>query len=206
MTSKNLQGVRVAILATSGVEQSEVTEPRKVLEEAGAETTLIAPKRGKIQAMDHDEEAVQFDVDLTFDEVNPSRFDAVLLPGGVLNADALRAEPRAKEFVRRMDEAGKPIGVISHGTWLLVSTGLTRGRTLTSYHSIQDDIRNAGGRWVDKEVVRDHNWVSSRGPSDLPAFNRAIVALFGERWLIRELPIAMGGIIPVSSPTPASRQ
>ena len=123
-----------------------------------------------------------------------------------MNADALRAEPRAKELVRRIDEAGKPIAVICHGAWLLVSAGLVRRRTLTSYRSIQDDIRNAGGHWMDKEVVRDRNWISSRETADLPAFNRAMLVLFGERWLIRELPFVMGGLIPVSIATPASRQ
>lgn len=197
MAEKNLEGVRVAILATNGVEQSELTEPRMALEQAGARTWLIAPQAGVVQAMRHNEEAEQFNVDLTFDEANPTHFDALLLPGGALNADTLRGEPKAKEFVRRMNDAGKPIAVICHGAWLLVSAGLTHGRTLTSYHTIEDDIRNAGGHWVDKEVVRDHNWVSSRQPSDLPAFNREMIALFGQDLVVRELPIELGGTVPV---------
>jgi protease I len=113
------------------------------------------------------------------DQVNPDEFDAVLLPGGALNADALRMEKTAQDFVTSMDKAGKPIAVICHAPWLLVSAGLVKGRTLTSYHTIQDDIRNAGGKWVDSEVTRDRNWVSSCQPSDIPAFNREMIELFG---------------------------
>ena len=178
MNEKPLANLRVAILATNGFEQSEMTEPRQALKDAGAETVLIAPKAGKVQAMKHDVKADRFDVDLTLDKADPSAFDAVLLPGGALNADALRVEPKAKEFVQQMDKAGKPIAAICHGSWLLVSAGLTKGRTLTSYHTIQDDIRNAGGQWVDREVVVDRNWVSSRQPSDLPAFKREMISLF----------------------------
>jgi protease I len=180
MEDKPLANVRVAILATNDFEESEMTEPRHALKEAGARTTLIAPKSGKLQAMKHDVKTDSFDVDLALDKANAHDFDAVLLPGGALNADALRMDPKAQEFVRSIDKARKPIAVICHGPWLLVSAGLTKGRTLTSYHTIQDDIRNAGGQWVDREVVRDRNWVSSRQPSDLPAFNREMIALFGE--------------------------
>jgi protease I len=180
MSDKNLEGMRVAILVTSNFEQVELTEPRKALNEAGARTTIVAPKSGKIQGMKHAEKAEQVDVDMTLDQANPEEFDAVLLPGGALNADALRVNNEAQEFVRYMDDSGKPIAVICHGPWLLVSAGLVDGRTLTSYHTIQDDIRNAGGEWVDKEVVRDQNWVSSRQPSDIPAFNREMIRLFLE--------------------------
>ena len=176
-----LEGLRVAILATDGVEESELAQPREILEENGAQTVLIAPRAGSIQAMSHHEKSRQFEVDLPLDQARPEEFDAVLLPGGALNADALRAEPKAKEFVQRMDEAGRPIAVICHGPWLLVSAELVGGRTLTSYHTIQDDIKNAGGNWVDTEVVRDGNWVSSRQPSDLPAFNREMVELFASQ-------------------------
>jgi protease I len=178
MNDKPLANVRVAILATNDFEQSEMTEPRQALKEAGAQTTLIAPKSGKLQAMKHDIKADYFDVDLVLERANPADFDAVVLPGGALNADALRVDKKAQEFIRRIDEAGKPIAVICHGAWLLVSAGLTKGRILTSYHTIQDDIRNSGGQWVDREVVCDRNWVSSRQPSDLPAFNREMIALF----------------------------
>src|ERR1019366_8432707 len=182
MKDKPLPNVPVAILATNDFEQSEMTEPRQALKEAGAQTTLIAPKSGKLQAMKHDIKADCFDVDLVLERANPADFDAVVLPGGALNADALRVDKKAQEFIRRIDEAGKPIAVICHGAWLLVSAGLTKARTLTSYHTIQDDIRNSGGQWVDREVVCDRNWISSRQPSDLPAFNREMIALFsGEK-------------------------
>jgi protease I len=180
MSDQNLEGMRVAILVTDDFEQVELTEPRKALDEAGARTTIVAPKSGKVQGMKHDEKADQFDVDMTLDHANPEEFDAVLLPGGVINADALRVNNEAQEFARYMDDSGKPIAVICHGPWLLVSAGLVDGRSLTSYHTIQDDIRNAGGEWVDKEVVRDQNWVSSRQPSDIPAFNREMIRLFIE--------------------------
>ena len=180
MSEQTLKGFRVAILATDGVEQAELAEPRKALDEAGATTTLFAPKSGKIKGMKHDEKGVEFDVDGTLDEANPEKFDAVLLPGGALNADALRVEEKAQEFAREISEAGKPIAVICHGPWLLISAGLVQGRTLTSYHTIEDDLRNAGANLVDKEVVRDKNWVSSRQPDDIPAFNREMIALFSQ--------------------------
>ncbi len=131
--------------------------------------------------MNHDVKADSVKVDMTLDQANPDDFDAVMLPGGALNADAIRMEPKAREFVRRMQVAGKPFAVICHAPWLLVSSGLVRGRTLTSWPSIQDDIRNAGGNWVDQQVVEDGNWVTSRGPKDLPAFNPAMIRLFSEK-------------------------
>jgi protease I len=150
------------------------------LDEAGARTTVIAPKSGKIQGMKHDEKSQSVAVDSTLDNVKPADFDAILLPGGALNADALRVEPAAQKFVQEMDRAKKPIAVICHAPWLLISAGLTKGRTLTGYHTIQDDLRNAGAKWLDKEVVRDGNWVSSRQPTDIPAFNGEMLALFAE--------------------------
>jgi protease I len=176
----SLEGMRVAILLTDGVEDAELKEPRKALDQAGAKTTLFAPKSGKIYSMNHHDKAAQYDVDETLDRARAEEFDAVLLPGGALNADTLRVHPRAQQFVRDMDEAGKPIAVICHAPWLLVSANLVRGRTMTSYHTIQDDIRNAGAKWQDVEVLRDKNWVSSRQPSDIPAFNRAMIELFAE--------------------------
>ena len=181
MESKSLEGMRVAILATDDFEESELFEPRQALDNAGAKTTVVAPKAGKIQGMKHDEKTIKIGVDRTLDEADADDFDAVLLPGGALNADALRVVEPAQEFVRGIDEAGKPIAVICHAPWLLVSADLVDGRTITSYHTIQDDIRNAGGNWVDKEVVRDENWVSSRQPSDIPAFNREMIKLFREQ-------------------------
>ena len=181
MADKNLEGLRVAILVTDGVEDAELKEPRKALDDAGATTILFAPKAGKIYSMNHHDKAAQYDVDQSLDQACAEQFDAVLLPGGALNADTIRVHPRAQQFVRDMDEQGKPIAVICHGPWLLVSAGIARGRTLTSYHTIQDDIRNAGAKWEDIEVLRDKNWVSSRQPSDIPAFNRAMTQLFSEQ-------------------------
>jgi protease I len=176
-----LNGMRVAIIASDGFEQVEMTEPRQALQQAGAETVLIAPKPGQVQGMKHHDKADRFPVDQTLDQANPDQFDALLLPGGALNADFLRVQPKAQAFVRHFDEQGKPLAVICHAPWLLVSANLVKGRTLTSYHTIQDDIRNAGGNWVDREVVRDRNWVTSRQPSDIPAFNRELLGLFAER-------------------------
>ena len=180
MSDKQLNGLRVAILATNGFEQAELLEPLKALKDAGADITVIAPKSGKIQGMKHDEKSQSVVVDSTLDKANPADFDAVLLPGGALNADALRVEPAAQKFVQEMDREKKPIAFICHAPWLLVSAGLAKGRTMTSYHTIQDDLRNAGAKWFDKEFVRDGNWVSSRQPSDIPAFNREIISLFAE--------------------------
>jgi protease I len=179
--AQELSGMKVAIIATQNFEESELTEPKKALEAAGAKTVVISTKPGKIQAVRHDEKTMKVDVDMTFDQVQASEFDAVQIPGGALNADTLRVVPEAQEFVRKMDRNGKPIAVICHGPWLLVSAGLVRGRKLTSYQTIQDDIRNAGGQWQDSECVRDKNWVSSRQPSDIPAFNREMIRLFSEQ-------------------------
>jgi protease I len=178
MEDRVLDGLQVAILATDGVEEIELTDPREALERAGARTMLLAPKAGEIQAMKHDEKAGRYRVDMTIDKAHSDEFDAVMLPGGALNADKLRVDKAAQDFVRRMDEARKPIAVICHAPWLLVSAGITKLRRLTSYHTIQDDIRNAGGMWEDREVVIDGNWVTSRAPKDLPAFDREMLALF----------------------------
>ena len=179
--TQTLHGLKIAILVTNDFERIELTEPRQALQEEGAQTAIIAPRPGKLQSLNHDVKADVFVIDLTLDEANPDEFDAVLLPGGVVNADALRMVPEARQFVQRIDAAGKPIAVICHGPWLLISSGLVRGRTLTSWPTLQDDIRNAGGNWVDGEVVCDRNWLSSRGPRDLPAFNREMISLFAER-------------------------
>ena len=181
METNTLHGIRVAILAMDGVEDAELRQPRKALETAGAHTTLFAPKEGEIQSFKHHDKADKFKVDQTLAKADPEKFDAVLLPGGALNADTLRVQPHAQEFVREMDRQGKPIAVICHAPWLLISAELVRGRTMTSYHTIQDDVRNAGAHWQDEEVVRDRNWVSSRQPSDIPAFNRAMIDLFSEK-------------------------
>jgi len=177
-TMSDLKGMRVAILATDGVEQSELTEPRKFLEQLGAQTTVLSPRAGQIQAMQHDEKADKLRVDRVLEGANPADYDAVLLPGGALNADRLRVNSEAQRFVQAIDHARKPVAAICHAPWLLVSAGLTRGRKMTSYYTIQDDLRNAGVDWKDEQVVQDRNWVSSRQPSDIPAFNRAMAELF----------------------------
>lgn len=177
----DLKGKKVAILLTDGFEQVEMTEPRKALENAGASCVLIAPKAGKVQGFKHHDKQDLFQVDQTLDASKAEEFDAVLLPGGVINADALRVEKKAQEFVQEIDRAGKPIAVICHGGWLLVSAGLVKGRTITSWPTLQDDLRNAGAQWKDEEVIRDGNWVSSRKPDDIPAFNREMTRLFSER-------------------------
>jgi deglycase len=180
MPEKELSGIKVAALVTDGVEQVELLEPKKALEDAGAEVHVIAPKSGVIQGFRHWDKADQIPVNLTLDHANPAGYDAVLLPGGVINADALRIVKPAQDFVRAIDRSGKPVAVICHGPWLLVSAGLTLGRVLTSWPTLQDDIRNSGAKWEDREVCRDDNWVSSRKPADIPAFNREMISLFGE--------------------------
>ena len=174
-----LKGVRVAILATDGVEKVELTLPRLSLEEAGADTVLIAPKP-EIQSMNHDEKDERFAVDMALKDANPEEFDAVLLPGGALNADKLRMETGARDIVQQIDAAGKPIAAICHAPWLLVSAKLVKGRRLTSYYTLQDDVTCAGGKWEDAEVIVDRNWVTSRKPDDIPAFNREIRTLFAK--------------------------
>ena len=178
MEEKRLDGLRVAIIANEWFEQSEMQEPRRALDAAGAETVLISTKGGEIQARSQGEKGERFPVDMTLDDARASDFDAVLLPGGTLNADKLRMEEGARRFVREIEAAGKPIAAICHAPWLLVSAGLVKGRTLTSFFTLQDDIRNAGGTWEDREVVRDRNWVTSRQPKDIPAFNEATIELF----------------------------
>ncbi len=178
MESKPLDGMKIAILITDGFEQVEMTEPKKALEKAGAITTILSSKSGRVQGFDHVDKADKFKVDMLIKEANPDDFDAVLLPGGAINADHLRVVPEAQNFVKKIDEQNKPIAVICHGPWLLVSADLVKGKKMTSYHTIQDDIRNAGANWVDEEAVVDGNWISSRSPKDIPAFNEGMVDLF----------------------------
>lgn len=179
----DLNNIRVAVVASDGFEESELTEPVKALKEAGARVDVISLKKGQIQAFKHFDKSIKVDVDRTLDDALPNDYDALVLPGGALNADSIRMEPKVQSFVRTMNTAGKPMAVICHAPWILVSTGgnAIRGRTLTSYYTIQDDIRNAGATWVDKEVVVDGNLVTSRQPSDLPAFNREMLQIFSRR-------------------------
>ena len=176
-----LKGKTIAIIATDGVEQVELTEPRKAVENAGATTVLLSPDTGEIQAMNADmEPADTFTVDEAISEASPDRYDGLILPGGTVNADRLRLEEDVVSFVQSFFKTGKPAGVICHGPWALVEADLVRDRTLTSFPSLQTDIRNAGGNWVDKEVVVDEGLVTSRNPDDLPAFCAKIVEEFAE--------------------------
>lgn len=181
MDQQTLNGMSVAVLVTDGFEQVEFTEPVHALKQAGASVTVISDKPGKVQGFNHDTKADQFDVDLTFANADPKEFDAVLLPGGVINGDQIRAMPEAQRFVRDIDEDGKPVAAICHGAWLLVSAGLVEGRTMTSWPTLQDDIRNAGGNWVDHEVVVDGNLITSRKPGDIPAFSQKTIDTILER-------------------------
>lgn len=176
-----LNNFRVAVLAADGFEEAELTEPVRALKEAGATVEILSTKPGEIQAFRHHDKSIKVPVDGTIEEAHPGSYNAVLLPGGALNADFLRVDPKVQYFVQKMNEAGKPIAAICHAPWELISAGLVRGRTLTSYNTIQDDIVNAGGNWLDREVVVDGNWVTSRQPDDIPAFNREMLSLFSER-------------------------
>jgi protease I len=176
----NLEGLRVAILVANGFEQVELEEPQKALTEAGATTSIISPEGRSVRGMNHTDKGDDFAVELDIADANPDDFDAVLLPGGVVNADKLRMNEGARRFVQNIESSGKPIAVICHGPWLLVSAGLVKGRHLTSYYTLQDDIRNAGAKWTDEETVVDRNWVSSRQPGDIPAFNKALLKLFAQ--------------------------
>ena len=173
-----LRDVRVAIIASDMFEEAEMIRPRNALEEAGAETVLIAPRSDKIQSARHFNKGNTYEVEQLLADADPNDYDALLLPGGALSSDYLRVIPKAQEFARSFDASGKPIAAICHAPWLLVSAGLVAGRVLTGYHTIADDIRNAGGMWLDNEVVEEENWVTSRQPSDIPAFNAAMLRLF----------------------------
>ena len=180
MAGQQLQGRRVAILATDGVEQVELTEPRKALDAAGARTVVVSPKTGSIKAWEHDHWGQPITVDQSLDDARTDQFDALMLPGGVMNPDHLRQNERAVEFVRSFFEAGKPVAAICHAPWMLVEAGVVNGRTITSWPSLRTDITNAGGDWVDREVVTDQGLVTSRKPDDIAAFNRKMLEEFAE--------------------------
>ena len=175
-----LDGKKVAILVTDGFEQVEMTKPRDELDEAGAETKIVSLKPGKIQGMHHADKGDKFDVDLTLDEVRPEEFDALMIPGGLMNPDSLRSNVAALEFTRHFFREGKPVAAICHGPWVLIDAGVVRGRTLTSWPAIKTDVKNAGGKWVNEEVVVDNGLVTSRKPDDIPAFNEKMIEEFCE--------------------------
>jgi protease I len=178
--ANELKGKRIAFIAADGVEQVELTEPWKAVEQAGGEPELLSIKQGEIQGMNHLDKGDTFAVDALVSDADPTDYDGLVLPGGVANPDFLRMNEDAVRWIRNFFEQGKPVGVICHGPWTLVEADLVRGRTLTSWPSLRTDIRNAGGTWVDEECVVDRGLVTSRKPEDLPAFCAKIVEEFGE--------------------------
>lgn len=178
--ARKLDGKKVAILVADGFEQVEMTKPREALDEAGAETKIVSLKAGKIQGMHHADKGDKFDVDITTNDARPNEFDALMIPGGLFNPDALRSDQTALEFARHFFREHKPVAVICHGPQVLISADLVRGRKMTSWPAIQIDMRNAGANWVDEEVVVDNGLVSSRKPDDIPAFNSKMIEEFAE--------------------------
>jgi protease I len=170
-----LQGKKIAIVATDGFEQVELTEPKKALQAAGATVEVVSPNSGQIKGWNHTDWGENTAVDRTLDEAKPTDYDGLVLPGGQINPDRLRIEPKAVAFVTEFVNSGKPVGAICHGPWMLVEAGVLKKRTLTSWPSVRTDIRNAGGHWVDEEVVTDGNLTTSRKPDDLPAFNERLI-------------------------------
>ncbi len=180
MANTKLDGLRVAILVTEGFEEVEMTEPRKALDDAGAKTFLIAPEKDKVLSFDHHDKSKTYDVDVALENAKASEYDALLLPGGVMSPDALRMIPDAVAFAASFFEEEKPVAAICHGPWTLVEAGVVKGLTLTSWPSLKTDITNAGGVWIDAEVIGDRNLVTSRKPDDIPAFNDRMLLLFSE--------------------------
>lgn len=178
--ASTLSGKKIAILATNGFEQVELTEPKAALEKAGATALVVSPQPGSIQGMEHDQFGEKVKVDVTLSSADASEFDALVLPGGVANPDKLRIDKDAVAFIRAIAKAGKPIAAICHGPWPLIEAGLVDGRKMTSWPSLQSDLRNAGAEWVDQEVVTDRGLVTSRKPDDIPAFNEKMIEEFAE--------------------------
>lgn len=176
----DLNGCKVAILVAEGFEQVELTEPKKALESAGAETSIVSPVKGKVQGWHHFDKGEYFNVDVALDQAKPQEFDALLLPGGVVNPDQLRTMPQAVQFIREFFDGGKPVAAICHGPWTLIEADAVRGRRLTSWPSLKTDLKNAGANWTDSEVVTDNGLVTSRKPDDIPAFNRKMIEEFAE--------------------------
>jgi len=174
----NITGMKVAILIEDGFEQVEMLEPRKALDQAGAETSVVSPRNEHVRAWNFTEWGDTFPVDVALDRARPDDFDALLLPGGVINPDKLRMQPKAVAFARAFFDAGKPVAAICHGPWTVIETGSARGRKIASWPSLKTDLRNAGAEWMDQEAVVDGNLVSSRKPDDIPAFNRAMIDVF----------------------------
>ncbi len=178
--ANTLTGKTIAILATDGFEQSELIKPKQALEEAGARTQVVSPTEKKIRGWDKKDWGKEVEVDVALKSANADQYDALLLPGGVMNPDQLRMIPEAVSFVKKFIDQGKPVAAICHGPWMLVETGAVRGRTVTSWPSLKTDIKNAGGTWEDKEVIVSNGIVTSRKPDDIPAFNREMINLFSQ--------------------------
>jgi protease I len=178
MASEDLKGLRVAILVTDGFEQVELIEPRKALDEAGAETRIVSPKPAEVRAWNFTDWGRTLPVEVKLDQARAQDFDALLLPGGVINPDALRIEPKAVAFVKAFFDADKPVAAICHGPWTIIEAGCAHGRRMTSWPSLKTDLKNAGAEWLDQETVVDGNMLTSRKPDDIPAFNRQILKLF----------------------------
>ncbi|MDQ1468902.1 MAG: protease [Bryobacterales bacterium] len=174
----NITGVKVAILVEDGFEQVELIEPRKALDQAGATTSIVSPRSPRVRGWNFTNWGEELPVDVPLDRARPDDFDALHLPGGVMNPDFLRMQPKAVAFVKAFFDAGKPVSVICHGPWTVIEAGAARGRRIASWPSLKTDLRNAGAEWVDEEAVVDGNMVSSRKPDDIPAFNRAMIGLF----------------------------
>ena len=199
---QGLNGKKVAILATDGVEQVELLEPKAALEKAGAKAEVISLKAGTIQGMNHDEKGEKIPVDRVLADVSPADYDALLLPGGVANPDRLRTDRRAVNFVRDFFERDKPVAAICHGPWMLVEAGVLEGRTITSWPSLKTDIQNAGGTWVDTAVQADQKLVTSRKPDDIPQFNAKMVQTFGRGISERAVDETVEQSFPASDPPP----
>ena len=209
MANNNLQGKRVAIQVADGFEQVELLEPRKALDQAGATTDVISATKDKVKGWNMKEWGNEVPVDIPLDEAKAKDFHALLLPGGVMNPDHLRMNPKAVEFVRQFTDAGKPVAAICHGPWTLIEAGAVKGHAMTSWPSLKTDLKNAGAKWVDQECVRDRNMVTSPKPDDIPAFNREMIQLFSEATQQRPLrKTARSHLIPggaMRSPDPESR-
>lgn len=193
-----LAGKKVAILAADGFEEVELTKPRKALEEAGAKTSVVSIKSGKIQGMNHADKGESVAVDVTLEEAKPQEFDALLIPGGLMNPDTLRSTDEALEFVRHFFRQGKPVAAICHAAWVLIDAEVVSGRTITCWPAIKTDVRNAGAIWVDQDVVVDNGLVTSRKPDDIPAFNEKMIEEFAEG----RHPMAVRPAAPAKQATP----
>lgn len=178
--AEKLNAKKVAILVTDGFEQDELEKPRKALDDAGAKTSVVSPKEGKVKGWKFTDWGNEVSVDVPLNKARPEDFDALLLPGGVINPDKLRMDEKAVQFVKSFFDSGKPVAAICHGPWTVIEAGAARGRRIASWPSLKTDLRNAGAEWVDSEAVTDGNLVSARKPDDIPSFNQAMIELFGK--------------------------